>query len=764
MRMGSPKERRMDTITHHDYLELLRPWVRAARNHLHRLPGDSDCFCYGIGTHNHWAMQANNTALGAFAILAVTSDTEVSSTGASREELLEIALGMLRFALRGHIAGPGRCVDGRSWGHSWISVLCIDRMMHAVEALEEHLTEADRDLMKRVLISESDWLLDEYEIVAGLIDNNKPESNMWNGATLHRTALLAPDAPRVAEYREKGTRFLLNAISVPGDALSRAEYDSRALADWHVGPNFFDSFACNHHGYLNVGYMVITLSNAAMLHFSFRHHGVEAPSALYHHVPELWQLVKTCTFPDGRLLRIGGDTRVRYCYCQDYAIPVWLMMRDRYGEKECEPFEAGWLDQVRKEMAANGDGSFLGERMRGMATVSPLYYTRLEGDRAVTLSMGAYWRRRYGEFADSAHSTTACPAPLGQWSDRYHGACLVRGKRRFASWTWCAAQRPQGMCLPPDASSMAEWRTNLAGRITGMGLLTIARVAAHTETPFPGGFVTCGKVILRSRTHYAEGESDLDIATSELAFAALPDDRTIVGLQRARPIHRVYLREVKGLFLQIPNDLFNGYAREYHSARGIRRLAGCPGSRETLFPGEWLNVDGRLGVRALYGGKDLVLCRADRRRITIRSGSWEQHALLAGGELYVDEICLGAWKDEPCVYEAGEDLYDLGFVVQANVSPAETGLGEPDGPCAGPPGVLTAHTSLRAVRIIGADGVAYLFAANFGDREIEAGFAVGSRVIVECVSRPGEVGLSGGIAGLRLGPWESRLYTLRFLS
>jgi hypothetical protein len=54
-------------------------------------------------------------------------------------------------------------------------------MMHAVSAIEEHLTADDKKRLKQVLISESDWLLDNLPIKAGPVDDNKPESNFWNG-------------------------------------------------------------------------------------------------------------------------------------------------------------------------------------------------------------------------------------------------------------------------------------------------------------------------------------------------------------------------------------------------------------------------------------------------------------------------------------------------------------------------------------------------------------------------------------------------------
>ena len=93
------------------------------------------------------------------------------------------------------------------------------------------------------------------------------------------------------------------------------------------------------------------------------------------------------------MCRIGGDTRIRYSYCQDYALPAWLMIYDLYGDKICETLEEGWYETVRKEVTFNGDGSFLSARCSGIERISSLYYTRLESDRAATFAMAAYWKR-----------------------------------------------------------------------------------------------------------------------------------------------------------------------------------------------------------------------------------------------------------------------------------------------------------------------------------------------------------------------------------
>jgi len=587
----------------------------------------------------------------------------------------------------------------------------MERMMHGVDALEPYLTDEDRRLLRKVMISECDWLLDRYEIVAGLYAHegkNKPESNLWNGAFLCRTAERYPDCPRAEEYRDKGIRFLLNSISVPADAASDEAVDGKAVADCIAGANFFDSFALNHHGYLNVGYMVICLSNMAMLHFMYRTQGKPAPASLYRHGEELWRLVKTCTFPDGRLLRIGGDTRVRYSYCQDYAIPVWLMAEDLYGDAGCRTFEAEWLRQVELEMQASGDGTFLSCRAKAMAQRSPLYFTRLESDRAAALSMGLAWRGLIDRGSPKASETAIW---LDSWHDPYHGAYLHRSAKRICSWVWEAAEKPQGLCLPADASSMAEWRENLAGKIEGLGKISAQHVESHGGATFGGGFLTWGQSLVRTQGLQAEGRSEEDIARQWTVCAALPDDTHMVVLQFAEALdRRIFVRGIKGLYLHVPNDVFNGSRRRYYHRGGQEELQGAGNTAAEVFrPGSsWINVDDRLGVLAVYGPPELFVCRPGRRQIGLKASLRTEEP---EGTLYADEIC-GPWESGLRSADANAVLLDAGYVLQAGVGHgvSDTYSGSKD--FLRP--LETDRPFVRGIWVRGADGMNYLTAANFG--------------------------------------------------
>ncbi len=728
---------------------LLQEWTAYARRWLYRLPGSEGLLCYGTGGHGHWALQAHDTAFSAFAVLAAAPDA--SAARVSRDELAATALAMCRYTFQSHHAGGGAAVDGKTWGHSWISVLGLERMMHGVQAIRALLPADDLERMRRVLLSEADWLLASYPVTAGLTQNNHPESNMWNGTFLHRVARLYPDAPQVSGYLEKGTSFLANAISVPDDATDGRLIDGRPLREWHVGPNFTPTYGCNHHGYMNVGYMVITLSNLAMFHFACKEAGWTPPESLYLHAREVWQVVKTCTFPDGRLWRIGGDTRVRYCYCQDYAIPVWCFVRDYFGDADAARFETGWVRQVAIEAATNGDGSFLGRRLKRLEAASPLYTTRLEGDRVCSLGMALAW----GPAADAAVADSGACSPLAAWQDELHGASLVREQKRLASWCWLSGELPQGMCLPPDGSDLAEWRHGLSGQIRGLGIATGRRICCHRDTRFAGGFATCGRIAVSTDVFIGEGETEDEIACIDLAFAALPDGQTVVGLQHARLHHRTVLRECKGLYLLLPNDCYNRYARRYAMASGERTVQGRPVQGRLLNSGgSWLAVDDKVGVLGIYGGRELLVNQPDEAQVTIRVAKYQSHAGDAGGLLYADEICFGACTDNPGLCEAGT-LFDVGFAIRASATAAETAAWSRA--ASGRLEPLDACPDVRVVRVAGADGRDYLVAANFGEAAQNLRLAVGGAARPETVDGGTPASLQGGALALRVEAGAARV-------
>ena len=343
-------------------------------------------------------------------------------------------------------------------------------------------------------------------------------------------------------------------------------------------------------------------------------------------------------------------------YCQDYLRPFPL--RALPDDAHATELEAGALDLIRQEQAASGDGSFHSRRLGRILEINPYYYTRLESDKAVVLSMGAYWRRRC-RIAPTPAKVEYEDAVAGGWEEPEHGAVFHRSKRRMASWSWRAREAPQGLCLPPTSGHLAEWCENLGGRVRLLGEQGSRTVLEHQQWSFPGGFLTTGTMADSTKAVLPEGWISPERAAHRYAVAALPDDRTLVVLEYCRVGIRAYLTEAKGLKLNIPNDLFNDFRRTYRTASSIVVTTGDAAGSRSL-ESSWANIDDALGVVGLYGADSLWLFQAGRRRA---SGY--------GESLYYDEVCFpcrtGMWSVDP-----GSVILDCGSLVLSGVTAEET--------------------------------------------------------------------------------------------
>ncbi|MBC2603343.1 hypothetical protein [Puniceicoccus vermicola] len=702
--------------THHTArqraLHLLHEWSKSAENDWSTLPNHPSLGVYGTG-YDGWGTQTQQKYAGALATLAVFG-TEIP--GCDPDWARERALAALRFNLASHKSGQLSCTDGDQWGLTWISALGTERMMFAWHLLKPWLSDEDQSSMRGVLCSEADWILNSYHrggrkgiwAEKWASEGNDPESNLWNGAHLWRAAAMYPDHPDAGAWQEKAHRFLINGVSVEADANDESIIAGKPIRERHLGANFFPHYALDHHGYLNVGYMVICMSNAAMLHFDLKAEGLPAPESLHHHQRDLWQVLRKMIFSNGRLARIGGDTRVRYGYCQEYLLPSLLYAADQLGEPFGLDLVNHQLAFIEKETRYNADGAFYSRRLADLRKQSPLYYTRLESDRASALAMLAT-HLDSTKFPEAPGSKNFEQSVAGSWIEPEHGAAIHRSPTRFASFSWRAFELGQGLCLPPSDGHRAEWEYNLGGRVEfchhphphHFGPAKPHReIDRYHLEEFPGGFYTCGTIVEGTHINLAESWCGTDSARLQTAFAALPDDHTVVGLHFAQMgDRRGYVASIKGLHLNLPNDLYQDHQLALTTASGKISLRSPAHKDEDVnLQSHWAQLPGKIGVVGLYGASSLSLQRSASRNAGIM-------------KTLQTEILSYPLMEGPLRYEAGETILDSGWTLISGKSSEETRkLAENRLAQA----VECPIPDWRVVRILGQNALTYLFMANFG--------------------------------------------------
>lgn len=600
-----------------DFTRAAIPFLRALPKYLRDVPGHPDLRHYGTGESGHWAVQTNQQVAGGLACLAADPETLAAAGCAqSADELRGLALSMVRYSLRTHLTGDLDCTDGKRWGRHWISVLGFERMIPGLDLLRPYFTAEDEERLRALVFAECDYRMNEYEIVAdpdASTGHNKPESNIWNGAFLLRAA---------ADYglpcEDRGTDFLANGLSFPEDATDDTPLLGKPARERFVGANFFSDGALDHHGYLNVGYMNVCLSNLALAYFSFLHRNLPPPDGLLRNARRLWNVVKQFTFPDGRLLRIGGDSRARYTYCQCFALQGWHLAHALWGDEDAAAFARGYLGLVAKEQAENPDGTFYGKRLTPMRAESPWFETRIECDPFTVLATSAHWANVPSQNQD--HN----PLPQNSlWTGNFHGGVLLRTAaavrsvvaRAFSGPTRPNSQKahntgPAALCVPSDCSNLAEWSGNL---FAFLGLRGPKHRGEATIEETPGGFRWSWEGVVLEDIPLGEGESPYPVLRRHCTAEALPDGRTLRLSDRVECIKETTLPAgFRALHLQIPNDVYNGHRRTYVGE----------GTTE-------ITIDGVLTVRSLSGN----LLRVFR---PVGQGALVYNGLTSQ---YIEEIC-----------------------------------------------------------------------------------------------------------------------------
>lgn len=682
----------MFMISEKNYMDLLVPFFDFVKEQSREGAGYR---YYGTGEAAHWSIQSNFNVAGALAVMAETPE----DIPLDKEEILDLALKFFRYNLHTHVTGRSKCSDNGQWGGSWITVLGLERMAAGQLVLEKYLTPEEHEAFKKLRFYETLWLLDNFEAVAGMVagsGRNKPESDLWNGSFLFRTAMDHPDLPRRDEVLEKSTALLLNAISHPLDAASEKIFRGKPLREWNVGFNFTPSYSLDHHGYMNIGYSVVTLSQAAYLYFYCKARNWQFPAAAALHVKDLWEVVKGFIAPDGRLLRIGGDTRARYCYCQMYLLPVLLMMQD-HGDQDCILLEAGMLDMLKKEQRLNSDGSFYGTRLRDMRHQSRYYYTRLESDPAAVLACGADFRRRYGAVALPESSSLFEKV---EWNDDFHCADMVRSEKTLRSMVRRASSGPMALALPVADSSLAEWHGNGYAQLAAHNV--ICENVSKFHSVFPGGFINSGESRFIEAAPWGEGEKPVAVASSYSACAALPDGKSMLILEKTVAVKEHALSSLRTIGWKIPNDVHNDFERSFRWERGSANLKKgfAPEVIDTC--SRWINVEDKLSFVLGYGADSFKIHVPESSMGCIKS-------FPAMTSLYMNEICGSVENDETRRRMPGEVLADTGYAVIADLRADDTaGYAVRK---------IDTGGDLRAVEFTSPEGT-WRFAANFGRESV----------------------------------------------
>ncbi|HNT33831.1 MAG TPA: hypothetical protein PKH07_02415, partial [bacterium] len=458
--------------------------------------GDPSLGFFAEGGHGELSMRTLGNFITTYAFLARHPGYDEELGGVSRAELERKALAAIRYMIRTNTTGDLVCTTGFKWGDDplgrdgWESSWYASKMTTGAVMIWDALNEADKEGIRKVLASESDRSA-RVPPPTGTRSDTKSEENAWDCESLAWALVLFPDDVRAATWEHTLYDYAMNTLSVPQDADDHSVVGDKTVSQWFRGPNVHPDFTIENHGFFHICYQICPLHSLAWSVYAYVQAGKEPPPCLFHHFEDVWRELRKYYLWDGRFAYVGGKDWPRYVYGMNFIFPALALVQNVYADDCASAIERKRLDLLKWEQEYHGDGSFFSGRFTNL----DMFGRHVEYESDVYADMILAYRLHQIDWPESLRMPKQFDPPLGTTFSQHSNHILVRGERRFASWSWNPRVKPaQGIFAIRGMESALEWDGNLFGRTYCDGFVPEAEIV-HTHTvPIPGGFATAGLV------------------------------------------------------------------------------------------------------------------------------------------------------------------------------------------------------------------------------------------------------------------------------
>ena len=553
--------------------------------------GDSQLGYFGTGAHDHNQMRSHANAIFMCALLAVDENYDSSISGIGRDRLLVQARAGLRFLTDTHVTGAKFCVDGRKWGKQpsqWIAPWVISKAAAGARLIREHLTPDERNAIRRVVIHEANYQLKQRAASRAYRDTNA-EVNAISAEVLAWAASLYPTHPNARKWLNKAQEMFMNTFSVVQDRRNTTVVDRRPVNEWVYTTNAHSDFTLEGHGGYQFDYIAVPLHSLAWAYYAFVSNGQPVPESLFHHVTDVWNVLKRTHLYSGRFAYLQGKDWGRHVYGPYFIVPMLVLLQNEFGDTDARFVEQLRFGAFQWEQRQNSRGSVFGRRFGYQRTGWPMIY---ETDCYANLGLAHLLH----QFAPTIHAESAYDFQekvKGNFYSRHCGFLYARSENVFASFSWKHLSRryPMALFIPGD-DFMAEWaEANLMGNLV-VENADMARTAVRYNNRLrKDGFVATG--------HIQEGKLAGGFGVDHyISFMALPSNKMAIMIEFLVAKELIQVAEQSGLSYYLPNDVFNNSARQVHWEAGNARLRGARGASAdpVIIDSRWVNIDNKLGI------------------------------------------------------------------------------------------------------------------------------------------------------------------------
>lgn len=591
-----------------DYISFLQKFPSFARLLWNgNLDGDMQMGYFGTGGHDHNQMRSHANFIFVCALLSSDKDYDSSVSRIDRERLLSQARAALRYLTETHVTGTRVCVDGRKWGKQpsqWISPWVISRAVAGARLIWEDLSRAEKNAIRRVVIHEANYQLNQ-RAASRVYGDTHAEFNAVNSEVLAWAASLYPTHPNANKWLIKAQEMFMNTFSMALDRRDTRIVDRRRVNEWVYTTNVHPDFTLEGHGGYHFDYIVVPMHSLAWAYYAFVSNGRPVPQSLFHHVADVWNVLKKTHLYSGRFAYPQGKDWARHVYGLYFIVPMLVLLQNELGDTDARFVEQLRFGAFEWEQKENSRGSIFGRRFGHVRKGWPVIY---ETDCYANLGLAHLLH----QFAPPVHATSNYDFQenvKGNFYSRFCQFLYARNENVFASFSWKHLSRryPMALFIPGD-DFMAEWaEANLIGTLSVENADMERTTARYNNRLLEDGFVSTG--------HIQEGNLRGTFGVDHfVSFTALPRNRMAVMIELLVAKKGINVSEQSGLSYYLPNDVFNDGVRRVYWEVGNTQLQGSRGAsaNPVTMNSSWINLDNKLGIISVPGDGQFQILAGNR--------------------------------------------------------------------------------------------------------------------------------------------------------
>ncbi|MDA0745604.1 MAG: hypothetical protein O2954_03740 [bacterium] len=525
----------------------------------------------------------------AVVLAEIATSENYSESEYSREELLAV----IHEALERTASNPWDQVSPLAWGYvAYAAALLGDR-------LERPLYEDIRTKVARW----ADHLLD-YDFPTGLYRDTKAEETCWTVGPLVGAQVLNPGDPRCEAWQEKANRFFLNSYNREEDLWEKEVIEGLPVHDRVTTANVFPDFTTENHGAFHPTYQTC-FNNYAIPYILYKKFLGHVPQTLTWNWKGLHTVMARLFAADGRIFYTTGNDYYPYSHGEQahYLAIVTDALKDPLA-----------LWALKKALQNIHDL----QRAHGGRMVD----TYINGDQHL------YWEFHFASFIAFAHALApyegthlyndqqALAHAGGPWVSPYAGILVHKGRKLHSGFGLKALVNrhpgtgfivPQGTRVWTDyfcaLPQLAPTIRNAAGEAVNLELKNHIIDTNTSEAWVLGAWMDQELRIRRTMAFLAHEEGVLHIDRIMRYGEQVPIFGTDMQLSRTKAEGpEFHPWSVETLNYRLANESL--YFRSIHvQHEGGEHVVENEAAQWTA-PGDWIFLDGRLGLIRLWGNED----------------------------------------------------------------------------------------------------------------------------------------------------------------